>query len=100
MTPQVIICDGGPKRYVRTVGFCPVEKRRRRFTGFDQTWYGVTWHCCGCGDSWSDGEMHERPFKRGWRKEAIEHAREMWSKAMPLSAYGRWLRAHPQAMSE
>jgi hypothetical protein len=42
--------------------------------------YGTTWTCCGCGDSWQDGERGERPFAPGWRKRSIEHARRELAK--------------------
>lgn len=32
--------------------------------------------CLGCGDMWTDGEMHDRPFARGWRQENIKDAKE------------------------
>jgi len=58
------------------VDFCPTCKRRRQFYCWFQEWYG--WHetCTGCGDAWTDGEMHERPFQRGWRQKAIAGAKE------------------------
>jgi hypothetical protein len=42
-----------------------------------QEWYGTTWTCAGCGDSWQDVERLERPFKPGWRRESIERARRV-----------------------
>jgi hypothetical protein len=54
---------------------CPTCERDRRMLGQFQEWYGTTWTCCGCGDTWSDGEMHERPLAPGWRREGREHAR-------------------------
>jgi hypothetical protein len=42
-----------------------------------QEWYGMTWTCCGCGETWTDGEQHERPFVPGWRKSNIEYARRV-----------------------
>ena len=45
-------------------------------------WWGVTWRCCECGDSWDEeGYREQRPFKRGWRKEATRRARLMWGEA-------------------
>lgn len=55
---------------------CPTCKRRTKFYSWFQEWYG--WHstCLNCGDRWTDGEMLERPFERGWRKENILRAKE------------------------
>jgi hypothetical protein len=77
---QVVIC--APDSYPwRGIQFCPTCERRRRFAGFDQAWYGVTLTCLACGDSWSDGEMLERPFRRGWRDRARAEARKWWDRA-------------------
>ena len=51
------------------------RKRDRRMLGQFQEWYGTTWTCAGCGERWTDGEQHERPFVPGWRAEHIRHAR-------------------------
>jgi hypothetical protein len=73
------ICNGGEKFERRAIQWCPVEKRRRRFYGYFQHWYGWSWHCLGCGDRWSgDGELGPRPFMRGWRKDAIARAKAGW----------------------
>lgn len=53
---------------------CPTCERPRRMLGQFQEWYGTTWTCCGCGEQWTDGEMHGRPFCPGWRKENRERA--------------------------
>lgn len=54
---------------------CPTCERRRLMYGWLQHWYG--WHvtCTGCGDEWTDGEMHERPFRPRWRAENIASAK-------------------------
>lgn len=57
------------------VNHCPTCERQRRMLAQFQEWYGTTWTCAGCGEQWSDGEMHERPFCPGWRRENIEYAR-------------------------
>jgi hypothetical protein len=78
--PTAIVC--APPEYLsRAVQYCPTCKRRRRFSGRDAAWYGCTWTCCACGDSWTDGERHERPFQRGWRKDAIARAKRTWDDA-------------------
>ena len=53
-------------------------KVRRRCLARFQDWYGWTITCLTCGDSWQDGEMIERPFQRGWRKEAVARAKKFW----------------------
>ena len=62
------------------VNHCPVCDRPRRMLGVFAEWYGTTWTCAGCGDQWSDGELHERPFEPGWRKHNREYARRELSK--------------------
>lgn len=67
-------------RYTETccvVLHCPTCDRLRRFSAQFQEWYGWTKVCAGCGDMWSDGEMHERPFCPGWRKQNREYARKV-----------------------
>lgn len=67
----------------RGIVHCPTCDRRRRFVVFFQAWYGGTWTCCGCGDSFADGQRLPRPFKRGWRAESIRSARRRWSTSGP-----------------
>lgn len=75
-----IVCS--PSSFpLRRILPCPTCKQRRRFAIRDAAWYGPTSTCCACGDSWSDGERHPRPFRRGWRVEAIERAKRTWTEA-------------------
>ena len=60
-----------------SVNYCPVCERPRRMLGWFVEWYGTTHTCAGCGDQWTDGEQHNRPFAPGWRRKSIEHARTM-----------------------
>lgn len=39
-------------------------------------WYSPQATCLMCGNAWSDGELMERPFCPGWRKERIARAKE------------------------
>lgn len=91
----LILCRE-PAIYVRAVKHCPVCKRRRRFVGFHRPWHGITWTCCGCGDQWADGELVERPFKRGWRRENTARARATWPEAVKLLGpeHKQWMREH------
>jgi hypothetical protein len=76
-----IICRP-PSFPIRRILACPTCKQRRRFAGRDHgPYYGPTITCLGCGDSWSCGEMLDRPFKRAWRKEAIAAAKRAWNEA-------------------
>ena len=73
------ICGGVAFEW-RRIGMCPTEKMRRRFyVSQSSLWYSAVWTCLGCGDSWSDGERGERPFRRGWRAESIAKARANWA---------------------
>jgi hypothetical protein len=81
---------------LRRVGHCSTCDAVQRFAGRDQAWCGVTWTCCGCGDMWTDGHRHERPFRRGWRKENIATAERLWAEAAAFNPNGHaaWLRDH------
>ena len=57
---------------------CPNCQKRRTFYCFFQEWYGWAVTCIGCGDMWTDGEHHPRPFEPGWRKRNIASARRNW----------------------
>lgn len=57
---------------------CPTCKKKRWFVGWFYEWYGWDHTCLSCGDRWSDGEMCERPFMRGWRKKSIDSAKARW----------------------
>ena len=63
-------------------GVCPTCARWTRFIGLFYEWYG--WHetCLRCGDQWSDGELLERPFARGWRQCSIDAAKEHYRAAL------------------
>ena len=80
----VFIC-GGDVAYRRRILACwgACEGRRRRVV-VSYAWspyYSPTFHCCACGDTWSDGELGYRPFRRGWRKGAIAQSKAMWAGA-------------------
>lgn len=80
---------------VRRIAHCPTCKRRRRFSGLDAAWYGARWTCCGCGDSFGDGERLTRPMRRAWRKDAIAKAKRVWDEAGRVTRADRraWIRA-------
>lgn len=100
-TPATVhINTGGPKTWIRRVGTCPCCKDRRRIVGFFQEWYGTTWTCCGCGDSWADGEILPRPFCRGWRGQAIAKAKVRWREASPTPVAMREIRERMEAYAD
>lgn len=81
----VIIC-GGTVAQIRTVGQCQGLCRKptaRRIVAFDASPYYDPTVTCECGDSWSSGELMERPFRRGWRKAAQVRFEADWEKAAP-----------------
>lgn len=91
---NVVVCR--PNEFLlRRITHCPTEQKRRRFSGRSAVWYGTTWTCCGCGDSWTDGERHERPFARGWRAKAMAGAKQVWEEAASFdrTEYTAWVRA-------
>lgn len=65
------------KRYLR----CPVCECTTEMVTRNDGWYGLVAMCCRCGDSWSGGELRERPFARGWRKRAVARHRRLWDQA-------------------
>lgn len=90
---RIIVCK--PDTFlIRRITHCPTCDKRRRFIGADALWYGTTWTCCACGDSWCDGERAARPFKRGWRTEATKAARDKWEQAGPYDEpkFQNWLK--------
>lgn len=95
---DVIVCR--PDEFLlRRERDCPTCGSSQRFAGRDAVWYGTTWTCCGCGDSWTDGERHPRPFERGWRKKAIAAAERTWEAAAAFDPAGHsaWLHAQARA---
>ena len=52
-----------------------------------EMYYGTTRMCVGCGDAWEDGQRRPRPFRRGWRVDAVRRARRLWESALPSAAY-------------
>jgi hypothetical protein len=90
----VVVC--APDTYLlRRILRCPTCRTKRRFVGKDAPWYGPRWTCCGCGDSFGDGERLQRPARRGWRKQAVAEAKRLWGEAGPFdrAAHRAWLEA-------
>ncbi|MFJ9633730.1 hypothetical protein ACIRU8_39160 [Streptomyces sp. NPDC101175] len=102
MTEQraVVICRP-PSFPVRRILNCPTEGCRRRMAGRDHgPYYGPTITCLGCGDSWTCGEMHERPFSRAWRAKSIASAKRAWDEAAQYTRkqHSEWLAAELSAV--
>lgn len=95
--PGGVICTPGVRAIHRLIRHCPICKRRRRMVEVypASPYYSSTLTCCGCGDSWCDGELGYRPFQRGWRQEARAKAREQWASAFRQTPaeYDAWKRA-------
>jgi hypothetical protein len=68
---------------------CPTCATVTRHAVREYGWYDPTLTCCECGDSWSGGVRHERPFRRGWRKDAIARAEQAWAAAGSVTAADR-----------
>lgn len=60
---------------------CPVDERLTECVVTVFVWHDPIVRCARCGESWSGGYMAERPFARGWRKEAQSKARKAWDEA-------------------
>lgn len=91
----VVICRP-PSFPIRRILACPTCKQRRRMAGIDGgPWYGPTLTCLGCGDSWTCGEMHDRPFARAWRVKSVAAAKRAWERAGRYSRaeHAEWLAA-------
>lgn len=74
---------GGGRNLRRKVG-CPVCEIADAPTVVSypgSPYYGPDTTCTCCGDKWSDGELWERPFQRGWRQESIAAAAADWEAA-------------------
>jgi hypothetical protein len=86
---NLVICRPSTVTY-RAVRVCPACGERRRQVGDFAVWYGTTWTCLGCGDSYDyDEGIYPRPFARGWREKAKARARRRWAEAMPRSEADR-----------
>lgn len=81
MTTAIHICTP-PSIDARIVRIdCPTCERRSYATRLDYEWYGPTTTCLRCGEAWSDGERHERPFAPRWRQERVRQAKEVYRAA-------------------
>lgn len=77
----VVICRPDSRFLRKRYEYCPMDQCTTEMVVRHEGWYGVTTMCCRCGDSWTDGELHERPLRRGWRREAVRRYRRLWDLA-------------------
>jgi hypothetical protein len=94
----VVVC-APPRGVVRRAVFAcrNCRRRTRHVVRFGGIWYGSTDTCCACGDSWTGGERHERPFVRAWRAKATAKARADWRTALTAQEYDDWIAAELRA---
>jgi hypothetical protein len=93
IAPNVIVCGIGPKPSRRVITYCHTcERKRRMVRTWGGVWYGDTWTCLACGESWTTEGRGYRPFRRGWRAEAIARARQEWATALTPREYKRFAR--------
>ena len=86
--PGVVICGPGGvvvRKPGKCSGLCGKDEARRIVRYPNSAYYGPT-VLCECGDGWSDGFLHERPFLRGWRKREQERFEKDWADALPEGA--------------
>ena len=77
-SPEVHIHAPEPTEARKIRRRCPTCEARRTHVAFFYEWYGWDVTCLGCGDSWQDGEMRERPFEPRWRANSIAAVRSRW----------------------
>lgn len=75
------ICRPDDRFLRKEIRRCPVCECKTEMVARYEAYYDTTVHCCKCGDSWQGGELLERPFARGWRKQAVKAHRRMWDRA-------------------
>jgi hypothetical protein len=76
-----IVCLPDNSNLRRRILRCPTCQCRTEMVVRAQSWFPVETMCTRCGDSWSDGDIDQRPFERGWRTRAVQAYRRMWAVA-------------------
>lgn len=77
---MIHVCVSPPTKMEKVRRKCPTCGATRTFLVIFYEWYGARMTCLACGDCWSDGEMLDRPFCRGWRDERVVLAKEKWAR--------------------
>jgi hypothetical protein len=91
---NVIVC-GPPRGVYKRIKSkrCPSCEEEHGFVErWDGAYYGVTLYG-SCGDTWSDGYRHTRPFARYWRRDAQSRFQSMWDHAAPDELYEQYVKA-------
>lgn len=79
---SMVICSTGRNLRRRTgCPVCKIEDAPTVVNWSSNPYYGADSTCTVCGDSWADGYLQERPFRRGWRLAAIAEAIALWEAA-------------------
>lgn len=71
---EIHVCAARYSEENVSTAMCPTCQKETRFLNQFQGYYGWRCTCLECGDTWADGELVERPFARGWRKQRLERA--------------------------
>ena len=77
----VIVCGPDPGNYRKRYRRCETCECITEMVALYELWYGTSWFCCRCGDSWCSEGRYERPFARGWRRRAVAAHRKLWDRA-------------------
>ena len=83
--PGIVMCGPGGvviRQRGKCFGLCAGDNARLAVRHPSSPWYGLDVDC-ECGDSWSEGELRQRPFARAWRKKAVARFEKAWEKALP-----------------
>lgn len=81
---DVIVCTSTCIAIRRRIFNCPSCKQRRRFTCYDEGWYGVRSTCNHCGFMVQDGHAYGGGKKA--KAERAAKAREAWKHPFDRSA--------------
>jgi hypothetical protein len=100
--PGVLVCGVRSGPHMRTLRPCPTEdgRIRRMVYTYSGLFFGPDLTCLGCGERWSDEGQYPRPFRRGWREEAMATARQAWRMALPVEQYRAFTQAQLDAYME
>lgn len=76
MTVNVTVCGRTiTKRwFVMTCPVCGISDSVILQSLAGSAYWGSIQRCTNCGDAWAEGELLGRPFRRGWRADAVRKA--------------------------
>lgn len=81
----VYICGGTYRHqqiHMKCQGKCATDNARVVVME-GSPYYDPILGCVECGDSWCGGELSQRPFRRGWRQQAIARHQRLWDAGCP-----------------